>query len=125
LLGIFKAIFLLLSPCILQNEVEDKVITNDDVLGDAVPYDQQDALRVVCYRLLEMPPVRGHAQFPGSHPVSLNRWLTVIWTSCIVCNTSNLLVSVLSPLSLTCYLCVLISDVLWGFAESKTVESSL
>jgi hypothetical protein len=69
--------------------------------------------------------VRGHAQFPGSHPVSLNRWLTVIWTSCIVCNTSNLLVSVLSPLSLTCYLCVLISDVLWGFAESKTVESSL
>ncbi|EEE51857.1 hypothetical protein OsJ_33380 [Oryza sativa Japonica Group] len=40
----------------VHNEVEDKVITNDDVLGDAVPYDQQDALRVVCYRLLEMPP---------------------------------------------------------------------
>ncbi|XP_006662831.1 mRNA-capping enzyme-like [Oryza brachyantha] len=55
-----------------HNEVEDKVITNDDVLGDAVPYDQQDALRIVCYRLLEMHPVRGHAQFPGSHPVSLN-----------------------------------------------------
>ncbi|KAG8044111.1 hypothetical protein GUJ93_ZPchr0047g2820 [Zizania palustris] len=55
-----------------HNEVEDKVITNDDVLGDAVPYDQQDALRIVCYRLLEMPHVRGYAQFPGSHPVSLN-----------------------------------------------------
>ena len=40
-----------------QNESEDKVITNDDVLGDEVPYDQQEALRVLCYRLLEMPLV--------------------------------------------------------------------
>ncbi|KAL6868347.1 hypothetical protein ACP4OV_015192 [Aristida adscensionis] len=55
-----------------HNEPEDKVITNDDVLGDAVPYDQQEALRVLCYHLLEMPPIRGHSQFPGSHPVSLN-----------------------------------------------------
>jgi hypothetical protein len=44
-------------PCILQNEVEAKVITNDDVLGDAVPFDQQEALRIVCYRLLELPLV--------------------------------------------------------------------
>lgn len=56
----------------LRNESEDKVITNDDVLGDEVPYDQQEALRVLCYRLLEMPLGRGHSQFPGSHPVSLN-----------------------------------------------------
>ncbi|WVZ53057.1 hypothetical protein U9M48_004047 [Paspalum notatum var. saurae] len=55
-----------------NNESEDKVITNDDVLGDAVPYDQQEALRLLCYRLLDMPIVRGHTQFPGSHPVSLN-----------------------------------------------------
>ncbi|KAG2561410.1 mRNA-capping enzyme-like isoform X1 [Panicum virgatum] len=55
-----------------NNESKVKVITNDDVLGDAVPYDQQEALRVLCYRLLEMPLVRGHTQFPGSHPVSLN-----------------------------------------------------
>jgi hypothetical protein len=41
----------------LQNESEDKIITNDDVLGDEVPYDQQEALRVLCYRLLEMPLV--------------------------------------------------------------------
>jgi len=41
----------------LQNESKVKVITNDDVLGDAVPYDQQEALRVLCYRLLEMPLV--------------------------------------------------------------------
>nr|CAB3489660.1 unnamed protein product [Digitaria exilis] len=38
-----------------NNESVDKVITNDDVLGDAVPYDQQEALRVLCYRLLDMP----------------------------------------------------------------------
>lgn len=56
----------------VHNEVEEKVITNDDVLGDAVPFDQQEALRIVCYRLLELAPARGHAQFPGSHPVSLN-----------------------------------------------------
>jgi len=59
-------------PGPLHNESEDKVITNDDVLGDEVPYDQQEALRVLCYRLLEMPLGRGHAHFPGSHPVSLN-----------------------------------------------------
>ncbi|CAM0874827.1 unnamed protein product [Alopecurus aequalis] len=56
----------------VHNEAEEKVITNDDVLGDAVPFDQQEALRIVCYRLLELPPTRGHAQFPGSHPVSLD-----------------------------------------------------
>uniref|UniRef100_A0ACD5WAL3 Uncharacterized protein n=1 Tax=Avena sativa TaxID=4498 RepID=A0ACD5WAL3_AVESA len=56
----------------VHNEVEEKVITNDDVLGDAVPFDQQEALRILCYRLLELPLMRGHAQFPGSHPVSLN-----------------------------------------------------
>ncbi|CAD6251571.1 unnamed protein product [Miscanthus lutarioriparius] len=54
-----------------HNESEDKIITNDDVLGDAVPYDQQKALRDLCYLLLEMPIGRG-PQFPGSHPVSLN-----------------------------------------------------
>ncbi|CAD6252202.1 unnamed protein product [Miscanthus lutarioriparius] len=55
-----------------HNESEDKVITNDDVLGDPVPYDQQKALCDICYLLLEMPIGRG-PQFPGSHPVSLNR----------------------------------------------------
>uniref|UniRef100_M8CCT6 mRNA-capping enzyme n=1 Tax=Aegilops tauschii TaxID=37682 RepID=M8CCT6_AEGTA len=40
----------------VHNDVEEKVITNDDVLGDAVPFDQQEALRIVCYRLLELPP---------------------------------------------------------------------
>uniref|UniRef100_A0A0D9XXN3 mRNA capping enzyme adenylation domain-containing protein n=1 Tax=Leersia perrieri TaxID=77586 RepID=A0A0D9XXN3_9ORYZ len=55
------------------NHEDDKVITNDDVLGDAVPYDQQDFLRSICFRLLELVPSgRTNAQFPGSHPVSLN-----------------------------------------------------
>jgi len=48
---------IILAPGMLQNESKVKVITNDDVLGDAVPYDQQEALRVLCYRLLEMPLV--------------------------------------------------------------------
>ncbi|WVZ78759.1 hypothetical protein U9M48_026415 [Paspalum notatum var. saurae] len=56
----------------LFNGSEVKVITNDDVLGDAIPYDQQDELRRKCYQLLGMPDVRGYSQFPGSHPVSLN-----------------------------------------------------
>ncbi|KAJ3688981.1 hypothetical protein LUZ61_018145 [Rhynchospora tenuis] len=58
-----------------NDQIDNKNITNDDVLGDAIPYDQQEALRVLCYRLLELPPppARGTLQFPGSHPVSLNR----------------------------------------------------
>lgn len=38
-----------------QVETESKVITNDDVLGDAIPYDQQDAMRHYCYQLLDLP----------------------------------------------------------------------
>lgn len=38
------------------NHEDDKVITNDDILGDAVPYDQQDFLRSICFRLLELVP---------------------------------------------------------------------
>lgn len=59
---------------ILNEEVENKIITNDDVLGDATPYEQQDLMRQVCYILFELAPSgRGTVQFPGSHPVSLNR----------------------------------------------------
>ncbi|KAJ4778570.1 mRNA-capping enzyme [Rhynchospora pubera] len=63
-------------PSVSSNDqLDNKNITNDDVLGDAIPYDQQEALRFLCYRLLELPPppqARGTLQFPGSHPVSLN-----------------------------------------------------
>ncbi|KAL5555204.1 hypothetical protein UlMin_037440 [Ulmus minor] len=49
-------------------------MTNDDVLGDEIPWDQQEALRQFCYQSLKLNVGgRGNAQFPGSHPVSLNR----------------------------------------------------
>ncbi|XP_052172347.1 uncharacterized protein LOC127788268 [Diospyros lotus] len=50
------------------------IMTNDDVLGDSIPFDQQAALRHFCYQALKLGTgVRGNSQFPGSHPVSLNR----------------------------------------------------
>lgn len=49
------------------------LMKNDDILGDAIPSDQQDTLRQFCYQALKLSPGgRGHTQFPGSHPVSLN-----------------------------------------------------
>ncbi|KAJ4762245.1 mRNA-capping enzyme [Rhynchospora pubera] len=62
------------NPSVPSNDhMDNKNITNDDVLGDAIPYHQQEVLRLLCYQLLEIPPqARGNLQFPGSHPVSLN-----------------------------------------------------
>ncbi|XAR50866.1 mRNA (guanine-N(7)-)-methyltransferase [Bertholletia excelsa] len=61
------------APLHENNEI-DAVMTNDDVLGDSIPFDQQDALRQFCYQALKLTTgVRGNSQFPGSHPVSLNR----------------------------------------------------
>ncbi|GFZ02233.1 mRNA capping enzyme family protein [Actinidia rufa] len=57
-----------------ENHETDAVMTNDDVLGDSVPFDQQNAMRQFCYQALKLGiGVRGNSQFPGSHPVSLNR----------------------------------------------------
>ncbi|KAK1326659.1 hypothetical protein QJS10_CPA01g00993 [Acorus calamus] len=58
-----------------EKHVENEVLTNDDVLGDAIPIDQQNVLRYFCISVLMPGRVnqgRGNAQFPGSHPVSLN-----------------------------------------------------
>ncbi|THF94830.1 hypothetical protein TEA_014330 [Camellia sinensis var. sinensis] len=56
-----------------KHEIE-AVMTNDDVLGDSIPFDQQNAMRQFCYQALKLGiGVRGNSQFPGSHPVSLNR----------------------------------------------------
>ncbi|KAM0991414.1 hypothetical protein ACFX13_009968 [Malus domestica] len=51
------------------------LMTNDDILGDEIPWDQQEAMRQFCYQTLKLVNVgpRGNSQFPGSHPVSLNR----------------------------------------------------
>lgn len=41
---------------LLQEGMDNKVLTNDDVLGDAIPYDQQDAMRHLCYQFLDLMP---------------------------------------------------------------------
>ncbi|GMY25433.1 mRNA-capping enzyme [Fagus crenata] len=52
----------------------DVLMTNDDVLGDEISRDQQDAMRHFCYQTLRLGVgARGNTQFPGSHPVSLNQ----------------------------------------------------
>uniref|UniRef100_A0A2P2LYM9 mRNA guanylyltransferase n=1 Tax=Rhizophora mucronata TaxID=61149 RepID=A0A2P2LYM9_RHIMU len=57
-----------------ENHDTPVMMTNDDVLGDEIPNDQQDVLRLFCYQTLKLNvPARGNPQFPGSHPVSLNR----------------------------------------------------
>ncbi|XP_058080424.1 uncharacterized protein LOC131228639 isoform X3 [Magnolia sinica] len=57
-----------------EEQMENEVMTNDDVLGDAIPYYQQDYMRKFCYHSLKCPiGPKGHSRFPGSHPVSLNR----------------------------------------------------
>lgn len=56
-----------------QDRGTDVVMTNDDILGDKIPDEQQEELRRLCYELLKaFPSVRGRWQFQGSHPVSLN-----------------------------------------------------
>ncbi|XP_021277196.1 mRNA-capping enzyme-like [Herrania umbratica] len=56
-----------------ENQQTDVVLTNDDILGDEIPHDQQESLRSFCYEMLELNVgVRRHSQFPGSHPVSFN-----------------------------------------------------
>ncbi|KAL4612007.1 hypothetical protein ACB092_08G167400 [Castanea dentata] len=55
-------------------ETDVVIMSNDDVLGDEIPRDQQDAMRSFCYQTLRLGVgVRGNSQFPGSHPVSLNK----------------------------------------------------
>eukprot|EP00262_Sarcandra_glabra_P008365 TRINITY_DN2186_c0_g4_i1.p1 TRINITY_DN2186_c0_g4~~TRINITY_DN2186_c0_g4_i1.p1 ORF type:complete len:618 (-),score=92.15 TRINITY_DN2186_c0_g4_i1:387-2063(-) len=57
-----------------EDHMENEAITNDDILGDAIPFDQQDAMRQFCYKSLKLVTgAKGNLHFPGSHPVSLNR----------------------------------------------------
>ncbi|KAK4268654.1 hypothetical protein QN277_025274 [Acacia crassicarpa] len=61
-------------PALDEDHETDVLMTNDDVLGDEIPNDQQDSFRQFCYQSLKLGAGgRGHTQFPGSHPVSLNR----------------------------------------------------
>ncbi|KAL0783803.1 hypothetical protein Bca101_000048 [Brassica carinata] len=57
-------------------EISQEIVTmsNDDILGDEIPHYQEEAYRKFCYKMLMMSiGGRGCAQFPGSHPVSLDR----------------------------------------------------
>ncbi|KAI3967766.1 hypothetical protein MKW92_050957 [Papaver armeniacum] len=57
----------------VDTSADGALLTNDDVLGDAIPEQQQDALRCWCYSLLNLRVGASSPRFPGSHPVSLNR----------------------------------------------------
>ncbi|GAV82726.1 DSPc domain-containing protein/mRNA_cap_enzyme domain-containing protein/mRNA_cap_C domain-containing protein [Cephalotus follicularis] len=57
-----------------EDNIKDKLLSNDDILGDAIPFDQVREMRQACYQSLKLDATaRGYSQFPGSHPVSLNR----------------------------------------------------
>lgn len=47
--------------------MENEMMTIDDVLGDTIPYDQQDAMKQFCLLSLKMPAVGT----PRTHPLSL------------------------------------------------------
>ncbi|KAM2672390.1 hypothetical protein EV1_008090 [Malus domestica] len=52
----------------------NEAMTIDDVLGERIPYNQQKSMQEAVYDLLKMEKRgKGNLQFPGSHPVSLNR----------------------------------------------------
>lgn len=53
----------------VDDDVENKTMTNDDVLGDEIPYCQQHDLQLCCLNAFKL---QGR-HFPGSHPVSLDR----------------------------------------------------
>ncbi|KAL2923091.1 mRNA-capping enzyme [Bienertia sinuspersici] len=63
------------NPYASTNEKEENAVlmTNDDVLGDKIPDHQEYQLQKFCCEILKTAPVRGQLQFPGSHPVSLDR----------------------------------------------------
>lgn len=56
-----------------DNHETEKPMTNDDLLGEEIPRDQSDGFKSFCYQTLKLNAGRGGSQFPGSHPVSLNR----------------------------------------------------
>jgi mRNA-capping enzyme len=56
-------------------------MSNDDVLGDEIPPDQEEGYRQFFYRMLSLNiGGRGCSQFPGSHPVSLNRYESLCYS---------------------------------------------
>eukprot|EP00850_Spirogloea_muscicola_P006265 SM000029S10560 [mRNA] locus=s29:803350:809670:+ [translate_table: standard] len=66
------------SQSVLGASSDGKVpeMTSDDVLGDAIPAEQQAEMQWLVYQGLELPlPGRGPLTFPGSQPVSLDKYI--------------------------------------------------
>ncbi|KAL8224881.1 hypothetical protein R6Q57_017438 [Mikania cordata] len=63
------------TPALQDNDVQEaRQMTNDDILGDAVPFNQMESMREFCNQVLKSNSWgRGKPRFPGSHPVSLSR----------------------------------------------------
>ncbi|TQD99326.1 hypothetical protein C1H46_015115 [Malus baccata] len=56
------------------NHARNEAMTIDDVLGERIPFNQQKSMQEAVYDALNMDRRgKGNLQFPGSHPVSLNR----------------------------------------------------
>ncbi|RZC51086.1 hypothetical protein C5167_019519 [Papaver somniferum] len=69
-----------------DNQVPTEVLTNDDVLGDAIPWDQQEAMREFCnYNLKLGAGAKGTAQFPGSHRFTQQGKLTIVEAEVLLC----------------------------------------
>lgn len=52
----------------------EKKMSNDDILGDEIPYSQELSYQEFCYAMLKISRKKGESMyFPGSHPVSLDR----------------------------------------------------
>ncbi|VVA93609.1 unnamed protein product [Arabis nemorensis] len=57
-----------------ETNQENVKMSYDDILGDEIPRYQEEIYRQFCYNMLKMNiGERGCTQFPGSHPVSLDR----------------------------------------------------
>ncbi|CAL5353817.1 unnamed protein product [Camellia sinensis] len=51
-----------------ENLVRNEVMTNDDVLGDSIPFEKLQTMRQFCYQALKLNlRARGNTQFPGDN----------------------------------------------------------
>ncbi|PRQ19266.1 putative mRNA (guanine-N(7)-)-methyltransferase [Rosa chinensis] len=57
----------------LHEDMDTDIMTNDDILGDEIPPEQQEEMRLFCCQSLNTRCKNITSAFPGSHPVSLSR----------------------------------------------------
>ncbi|KAJ0253830.1 GTP--RNA guanylyltransferase [Hirschfeldia incana] len=61
-------------PSMQEEVIVIKKMSNDDVLGDEIPYSQEKCYQEFCYKMMNINiESKPSLQFPGSHPVSLDR----------------------------------------------------